>query len=82
MTLKAKGCFFRHNTSLSASHVVAVVVCFFLFPHLITFVCPFYGYWGAGRGPTGVGAGLEVSDLTAIAATSPNVYWKRASNNF
>lgn len=28
------------------------------------------------------GGGGEVSDLTVVTAMSPNVYWKRASNNF
>lgn len=74
MTLKAKGCFFRHNRSPAVSQFPRSRS---VFSHLITFVHPFYGYWGAGRRGRG-----EVSDLTVVTAMSPNVYWKRASNNF
>lgn len=46
MTLRADGCFFRHNSnSLAVSDFSTSA-----FPHLITFVHSFYGYWNADGG--------------------------------
>lgn len=70
MTLKAKGCFFRHNGSPVVSRFPCSQSAFSTPDH---FCSPILWLFREQA---------EVSDLTVVSAMSPNVYWKQASNNF